>query len=151
MRKNADHKNSEYRHLLRRALENAIKKYHHFRSILTFCSPFNPLTTNIPHHIETIHRSAMQINWLVSIWWGPLVVNGLKVKAVTLFFGGLCSHSLLISVFDKDMVSIFFSMKRKDNFTVRNIFSNAVRCFLIFFPTFTTRSLLNWNPIDYLQ
>ena len=28
---------------------------------------FNPLTTNVTHHIETS---------LVSIWWGTLVVNG---------------------------------------------------------------------------
>ena len=28
----------------------------------------------VPHYIETF---AMQINWLVSIWWRTLVVNGL--------------------------------------------------------------------------
>ena len=26
----------------------------------------------------------MQINWLVSIWWGPLVVNGLTIRKKTL-------------------------------------------------------------------
>ena len=36
---------------------------------------FNQLTTNVPHHIETLNWFALQISWLVSIWWGTLVVN----------------------------------------------------------------------------
>ena len=38
----------------------------------------NPLTTNVPHHIIPVNWFPMQINWLVSIRWGTLVVNGLK-------------------------------------------------------------------------
>ena len=39
----------------------------------------NPLTTNVPHHIYIpVNWFPMQINWLVSIRWGTLVVNGLK-------------------------------------------------------------------------
>ena len=39
---------------------------------------FNPITTYIPHHIKPVDWKAMQINWLVSIWWRTLVVNGLN-------------------------------------------------------------------------
>ena len=39
---------------------------------------FNPTTTNVPHHIETKNWFALQDNWLVSIWRGTLVVNGLS-------------------------------------------------------------------------
>ena len=34
----------------------------------------SPLTTNVPHHVET----SKLINWLVSIYWRTLVVNRLK-------------------------------------------------------------------------
>ena len=36
----------------------------------------NPLTTSVPHHIET----SQMICRMVSMWWGTLVVNGLKKK-----------------------------------------------------------------------
>ena len=37
----------------------------------------NPLTTILPH-AKPVNWFALQFNWLVSIWWGRLVVNGLK-------------------------------------------------------------------------
>ena len=36
------------------------------------------LTTNVPHHIETSQLICIADRWIVSIWWGILVVNGLK-------------------------------------------------------------------------
>ena len=37
----------------------------------------NPLTTNVPHHIETSQLICIA-NWLVFIWWGTLVIKWLK-------------------------------------------------------------------------
>ena len=48
----------------------------------SFCRYVNPLTSNICRHIKTSQlicsANQMQINWLVSTWWGTLVVNRLK-------------------------------------------------------------------------
>ena len=43
----------------------------------------NPLTTNVPHHIET-SQFGLQINLLFSICWGTLVVNGFRRKRITM-------------------------------------------------------------------
>ena len=40
-------------------------------------SKLNQLTTIVPHHIET-SLFALLINWLISMWWETLDVNGLK-------------------------------------------------------------------------
>ena len=41
----------------------------------------NPLTTTVPQHIEN-NQLICRPNWLVSIWWGTLVVNGLTITSV---------------------------------------------------------------------
>ena len=37
----------------------------------------NLLTTNVPYILKQVNWFVLQINWLVSIWWATLVVNGL--------------------------------------------------------------------------
>ena len=44
--------------------------------VKVYCS-FNPLTTIVPHHIESIQFICIANQWLISLWWGTLVVNGL--------------------------------------------------------------------------
>ena len=61
-----------------------LKLLHWYLLLLVALKIANSLKTKVPHHMET-SQFALQINWLVSIWSGTLVVNGLIFYCVTLF------------------------------------------------------------------
>ena len=72
-----------------------LRTSHQSKRILTHLWPF-------PIISKPVNWFAFEINWLVSIWWGTLVVNGLKMLAVftfcaRVFHETFCRLTLLIN------------------------------------------------------
>ena len=64
--------------------------------------PCMPLTINVPHQIET---SQLICIWLVSIWWGTLVINGVFTNTLSFpfIYPSLYKLWLLIFLFTLSM------------------------------------------------
>ena len=89
------------------------------------------MTTNVPYHTEN-NWFALQINWLVSTWWGTFVVNGLKrplkvsVFPFTIFcvFGPLVFHDFLHGL-SGSLMPHWFLFRMTNNRIIYDIFSCA--------------------------
>ena len=75
---------------------------------------FNTLTTNVPTIKKPVNWFALQINWLVSLWWGAVVANDLTYFTPTFSYTETTQKIYTVNQVTRYymMVSLTFLFKR---------------------------------------